>query len=165
MNYRAHWPWYVLRLFACQKKTWVRWGEAHFYCSVEQGCLQYCWAALFWSPDFFCLSYQNSPLTFMLLSVRISTASLTLLICLTWWGSHVFFPTLIIFSIKVTEIHSPISNLALNERQWNPWMKGCSAFSHAVPPPEGYNLCLRWSSVSLLRLPEPWLKPTSLLQL
>lgn len=89
----------------------------------------------------------------MLLSVSISTASPMLLICLTWWGFHIFFHTLIIFSIKVTEIHSPISNLALNERQWkwneSPCMKGCSAFSHAVPSPEEHNLYFRWSSLSL----------------
>lgn len=114
----------------------------------------------------FCLSYQNSSPTFMLLSVRISAASLMLLICLTWWGFHVFFHTLIIFSIKVTEIRSPISNLALNERQWNTCMKGCSAFSHAVPSSDEYNLYLRWSSLSLfIQVAEPWLKPTSLLQL
>lgn len=97
---------------------------------------------------FFCLSFRNSPLTFMLLSVRISTASLTLLICLTWWGFHVFFSHL---------------NNFLNKSDWNlltciklvfEWEaaaldKGCPAFSHAVPSPEEYNLYLQWSSLSL----------------
>lgn len=114
---------------------------------------------------FFCLSFRNSPLTFMLLSVRISTASLTLLICLTWWGFHVFFHTLIIFSIKVTEIYSPVSNLSLNERQ-QPWIKAALP-SHMLFLHQRNITCTSNEAhlVSLLRLPELWLTLTSLLLL
>lgn len=107
----------------------------------------------------------------MLLSVRISTASFMLLICLTWWVFHVFFHTWIIFSIKETEIHSPVlyqTRLWMRDSGtpgWKAAMPSHMLFLHqrnvTCTSDEAHLVSLWW----LLRLPEPWLKPTSRLLL